>query len=74
MTACYGITSAPNQIFQLIVTAMGNLSICSLWQNQTDSIIHVHIMDSNAKSCCNCTTENHLLAQEMEKKKKELHH
>eukprot|EP00957_Ditylum_brightwellii_P008491 644244-Ditylum_brightwellii.AAC.1 len=42
-------------------------------QCQTDTIIYVQVTDSDSKSYYNRTIENHLKAQEKEKKKKYLH-
>eukprot|EP00957_Ditylum_brightwellii_P109686 8366668-Ditylum_brightwellii.AAC.1 len=50
----------------------GNLSIRSLWERQTDTIVDVRITNSDAKSYLNKTVAKHLLAQEKKKKNKYL--
>eukprot|EP00957_Ditylum_brightwellii_P179518 13675896-Ditylum_brightwellii.AAC.1 len=48
----------------------GNLRICRLRQNKTNSIIDVQVTNSDTKSYHNCTIKKHLKVWEMEKKKK----
>eukprot|EP00957_Ditylum_brightwellii_P062987 4779929-Ditylum_brightwellii.AAC.1 len=50
-----------------------DVSIRGVWQCQTDTIIEIRVTDSDTKLCCNRTIENHLKAQEKEKKKKYLY-